>query len=305
MTNRTMDSGSSRMGGDEANLDIDDLFASSSDGGREDEPTDESTTPEGTDGRDEIEDTTAGELFQQLSAEVEAEDDETEADPFDELSDESPEEIIASADEEVEHVDEVDDAIAADDELFDTLLLPEREEEDGFLWVQTEDDDEATTRDDPDVADETTAADEPPAATDDTESASPAAGSTEGDLDEDGFSFDVDDDTASSAAPAWGTESQAAAEEAGESAAEPAGAETDDGETPELDDGSTLSATFDDDVPTEEGTEASDASTGAADDTDAEAEDDSDAAAEADDGDDDEDEGSGGIASKIRSILSS
>jgi hypothetical protein len=288
------------MGGDEADLDIDDLFASSGDGGREDEPTDERATTEGAGDRDDIEDTTAGELFQQLSAEVAEEEGDTadEAEPFEELSDESPEEIIASADEEVEHVDEVDDAIAADDELFDTLLLPEREEEDGFLWVQTEDDerpseDDAGAADDtaPSASDASTASPETTAAAD--------RGSSESDLDEDGFSFDPDDD-ASSEVPSWGDTGQETTDDADEpsttdTTTKPSSAETEasEDEAPEIDSGSTLSATFDD-----EGGSAGDDETTApepstADESDAETD------------DEDEDNGGGGIASRIRSILSS
>mgnify|MGYP000153303065 CR=1 FL=1 len=282
MTDRTMGSGSSRMGGDEADLDIDDLFASSGDDGSEDEPTDEKATPEGTGGRDEIEDTTADELFQQLSAEVAEEEDDTvdEADPFEELSDESPEEIIASADEEVEHVDEVDDAIAADDELFDTLLLPEREEEDGFLWVQTEADEEAS-------GDDTAAADDtaPP----DSETATAAEqGSSESDLDEDGFSFASDDEASSSQSPSWGDTGQATTDEADEPgttdpAAEASPEEPEEDDAPEIDSDSTLSATFDEaDVSDEDdGTTAPEPATSAESDTETDVEDDDDGEEEA------------------------
>lgn len=303
MTDRTMDSGPSRFGRDETDLDIDELFAASGDGGSEGETTDDNATTDRTGGRDEIEDTTAGELFEQLSEEVD--DEAAETDPFDEFSDESPEEIIASADGAVEHVDDVDDAIAADDELFDTLLLPEREQADGFLWVQT--DAEEGTDEGSEAADDAggVGADQP--------NDSPA---------EDGFSFDAGDDEADPVAvdgedgpPASGDGDDAA--DAGPS---DAATET----TPEVGEGTTLSATFGDGnttdepavdgaTPAEPGTaEPSDPVDETGGERDEEADGEAvDADPDPDDGtapeSDDPDDDSGGgrsITSKIRSILS-
>ena len=121
------------------------------------------------------EDKTADDLFQELadaesSLGTSADGDEI----YEELSDDSPEEIIAAADEDVED-HPVDDAILPDEDALQELLLSDRKEEDGFLWVDTGDD---ATDDDPfesDVvdewsdafaaaSDETLSSDAPPAA---------------------------------------------------------------------------------------------------------------------------------------------
>ncbi|MCT9096551.1 hypothetical protein [Haloarchaeobius sp. HME9146] len=256
MTNSTLETGSS--------LDIDELFADT-----DAEPADESepradprNAPE-QDETEDIEDVTAGELFQQLSTDhaptVES------PDGYAELSDESPEEIIASADEAVEPMDEVDEAIAADDDLLDDLLLSGRTKADGFLWVET-------------------------------------------DADED---IDESDDDTDQVDAEQVTEDEAESELEPESAPEPESepeptADVDEAvSAPTLDDGPSLDATFEDgnapDVaadPVDDDGETDDAT---ADEAGAAGADE--AGATGDDEDDDDD--SGGLASKIRSILSS
>lgn len=127
-------------GGDSDTLNVEDLFATdetdiSID---EEESDDETVTPGSGTVTPDAEDTTADELFAQLREE---QDDADQAHAVDELADESPDEIMARADEEEEHVDQIDDAIRADEGALDDLLLTERREADGFLWVETEDED--------------------------------------------------------------------------------------------------------------------------------------------------------------------
>ncbi|WP_227130887.1 hypothetical protein [Halorubellus salinus] len=127
-------------GGDSDTLDVEDLFATdetdiSIDDGESD---DETVIPGSGTVTPDAEDTTADELFAQLRDE---QDDADQAHAVDELGDESPDEIISRADEEEVHVDQIDDAIRADEGALDDLLLTERREADGFLWVETEDDD--------------------------------------------------------------------------------------------------------------------------------------------------------------------
>ncbi|MFC6953583.1 hypothetical protein [Halorubellus litoreus] len=127
-------------GGDSDTLNVEDLFATdetdiSIDDGESD---DETVTPGSGTVTPDAEDTTADELFAQLREE---QDDADQAHAVDELGDESPDEIMARADEEEAHVDQIDDAIRADEGALDDLLLTERREADGFLWVETEDDD--------------------------------------------------------------------------------------------------------------------------------------------------------------------
>ncbi|WP_439026245.1 hypothetical protein [Haloarchaeobius sp. DT45] len=270
MTNSTLDTGSS--------LDMDELFADpDAEPAGESEPT---TEPENPTESDDIEDVTAGELFQQLSADHAATVDSD--DGYAELSDETPEEIIASADEAVEPMDEVDDAIAADDDLLDDLLLSGRTKADGFLWVETADDDADPEDEVASLFDsspeESGPAPAEPAASD----AEPATSDSTPDHDSGTEAGSVD------AEPAEPTHD---AESAPTDAAEPA-EPTDAAESdPSLDTRSALDATFDDPPEADDRDEADTA--------DASSEDD-----EADD-DTDDDGSSGGLASKIRSILSS
>lgn len=126
-------------GGTSDTLDVEDLFAtddtdiSIDDGESDDQPV----TPGSATVTPDAEDTTADELFAQLRAE---QDDADQAHAVDDLAEESPDEIMARADEDEAHVDQIDASIRADEGALDDLLLTERREADGFLWVETEDD---------------------------------------------------------------------------------------------------------------------------------------------------------------------
>jgi hypothetical protein len=141
-------------GGTSDTLNVEDLFATddtdiSIDDGESDDTTTTARTDERTPGSKpttpgtgtttpDAEDTTADELFAQLRDEH---DDDEQAHAVDNVTDESPEDIMARADEDAEHVDQIDDSIRADEGALDDLLLTERREADGFLWVETENDD--------------------------------------------------------------------------------------------------------------------------------------------------------------------
>lgn len=140
-------------GGTSDTLNVEDLFAtddtdiSIDDGESDDRATtartegattgSKSTTPGTGTATPDAEDTTADELFAQLRDEH---DDAEQAHAIDHVTDESPEDIMARADEDAEHVDRIDDSIRADEGALDDLLLTERREADGFLWVETETD---------------------------------------------------------------------------------------------------------------------------------------------------------------------
>ncbi|QLG47962.1 hypothetical protein [Natrinema halophilum] len=115
---------------------VDELFGESEAG---DDPGAERRTPtehrdtttmgEDTDG---VEDRTAAEVFDQLRA------DATETNGADDiLAEESPEDIIASANEPEPEPKIADELLADDDELAD-LLLTERTKGEEFLWVKTD-----------------------------------------------------------------------------------------------------------------------------------------------------------------------
>lgn len=143
-------------GGTSDTLNVEDLFAtddtdiSIDDGESDDRATtartegattgSKSTTPGTGTATPDAEDTTADELFAQLRDEH---DDAEQAHAIDHVTDESPEDIMARADEDAEHVDRIDDSIRADEGALDDLLLTERREADGFLWVETETDEPA------------------------------------------------------------------------------------------------------------------------------------------------------------------
>ncbi|WP_165161681.1 hypothetical protein [Natronolimnobius sp. AArcel1] len=112
-----------------------------------------SATTESTDG---VEDQTAASVFGQLKADAETTTTDDGSD--DVLEGETPEDIIASADEPVDDSDsDIDDALLADEDELEELLLTGRTKDEEFLWV------------DPDgVADADTETDEPaPAQSDD------------------------------------------------------------------------------------------------------------------------------------------
>lgn len=82
-------------------------------------------------------DTTADDLFQDLAETERGLGESADGeDIYDELAEESPEEIIAAADEAAED-HPVDDAILPDEDALDDLLLSDRTMEEGFLWVDT------------------------------------------------------------------------------------------------------------------------------------------------------------------------
>lgn len=126
-------------GGTSDTLNVEDLFATDdTDISIDDGESDDGTTTASTETTPDAEDTTADELFAQLRDEH---DDAEQAHAVDDVTDESPEDIMARADEAAEHVDQIDESIRADEGALDDLLLTERREADGFLWVETENDD--------------------------------------------------------------------------------------------------------------------------------------------------------------------
>jgi len=127
-------------GGASETLNVEDLFAHEDTDLSIDDAETTTTEPETETTTAAAEDATAGEVFAQLREDV---DDEPDA--AGDVADESLEDIMARADEETQHVDQIDDAIRADEGALDDLLLTERRQADGFLWVETEDDgDDAT-----------------------------------------------------------------------------------------------------------------------------------------------------------------
>jgi len=140
-TRTTADGGTSDALDVEALFATDDTDISIDDGESDDRTTTantEATTPGSGTATPDAEDTTADELFAQLRDEH---DDAEQAHAVDDVTDESPEDIMARADEDAEHVDQIDDSIRADEGALDDLLLTERREADGFLWVETDADD--------------------------------------------------------------------------------------------------------------------------------------------------------------------
>lgn len=99
-----------------------------------------------------VEDRTAADVFDELRTEASA-----GVDVSDLLADESPEDIIASADEPAEPTADVDDDLTVDDETLGDLLLTDRTEGEEFLWVDAGDADESefstAATDEPDPAD--------------------------------------------------------------------------------------------------------------------------------------------------------
>lgn len=98
-----------------------------------------------------VEDRTAADVFDELQTEASA-----GVDVSDLLADESPEDIIASADEPAEPAARVDDDLTVDDETLGDLLLTDRTEGEEFLWVDAGDADgsefSTAATDDPDPA---------------------------------------------------------------------------------------------------------------------------------------------------------
>lgn len=96
-----------------------------------------------SEGTGRAEDLTAEDLFHRLSeSESESVHDD---DVYEALAGESPDAIIASADEDpAEETDRLDDLLT-DESALDDLLLSSRTEADGFLWIDTDERDEWTT----------------------------------------------------------------------------------------------------------------------------------------------------------------
>ncbi|WP_265112138.1 MSCRAMM family adhesin SdrC [Halosolutus halophilus] len=127
MTDSTADKNASD-GSFEAGPSADELFgeiAESVEGG----PTDRERGDAST-GSETIEDRTAADVFDQLQSDV---GDDTDG----VLADESPEDIIASADEP--DPDPADDDLLVDEDALEDLLLTGRTKEKEFLWVDSDD----------------------------------------------------------------------------------------------------------------------------------------------------------------------
>jgi hypothetical protein len=284
--------------------------ASSVTGSRTETPTESESGPSGSTATGP-EDTTASAVFQQLREEAGADADTGSADP-DAVASESPDEIIAKADESTTHVDAVDESIRADDDALDDLLLTERREADGFLWVAT-DGDESTDAglawgDDPDTESDANAESDE-SSDEQLEDASVSAANTagEGGLDEtkadDGAIWDSGTTFEERAATFENVES-----EPGESGVEDSdGTDTAEAEPSDATDASRV---FDTETST-----GSPVSAGGGDSTDGDptgdSSDDGDPTGDSsDDGDptgdssDDGDDEDGGLASRIRTILS-
>ncbi|WP_049927240.1 hypothetical protein [Halopiger goleimassiliensis] len=187
MTDSTSDE-KSTDGGVEVGSSAEELFGGIDEGPfetdveRGDDADDRGEEPDEDDG---IEDQTAASVFGQLK-------DDVESDDTDELlEDESPEDIIASADEPEPELDPIDEDLRADEEELADLLLTGRTKGEEFLWIDPADE----SNDAADDTDTTTATDvfggneTPKGATDDD------VANVFGD-DEDGWTGSSDSDTA-------------------------------------------------------------------------------------------------------------
>lgn len=163
------------------------------------EPTDESLEDEHAGNIDDepsadrasdgggVTDQTAADVFDQLRESA-----ENDADGV--LEDESPEDIIASADDP-EPEPEIDEALSVDDDELATLLLTGRTKEDEFLWVETgeateqETESESDTQEEPDEDPTDTAVDV------DTDDRDEDADESDEDVDEPAADGDADVDT--------------------------------------------------------------------------------------------------------------
>ena len=158
MTDRTSDK-TSTDGGVEVGSSAEDLFGGIEDDAvdgeidRQDEGTDSAADPDavdghdaddGDDGDDDIEDQTAASVFGKLKTDV----DDDDADEL--LEDESPEEIIESADEPAPNPDPIDEDLRADEAELADLLLTGRTKGEEFLWIDPDDDDPTASTDESD-----------------------------------------------------------------------------------------------------------------------------------------------------------
>lgn len=145
MTKSTIDD-QSGDGGFDIGSSVADLFGDIADESLEDEPVDRGTDDDvgggfggvDADEDDGIEDQTAANVFGELKADVDAEDDGAD----EVLGSETPADIIASADEPIREPESpIDDLLASKKELED-LLLTGRTKDQEFLWIETESDGE-------------------------------------------------------------------------------------------------------------------------------------------------------------------
>ncbi|MFC6718104.1 hypothetical protein ACFQGT_10740 [Natrialbaceae archaeon GCM10025810] len=182
-----------------------------------------------------IEDRTAADVFTQLREESANEPDDGVEDLLD---DESPEEIIASADEPDHEPEPVDDDLLLDEGELEALLLTGRTKEDEFLWIDSDESDDAET-------DTPASSGEGAGVESGTDAAATAEGSTDSDVES---VSNVDDAAAKLSAiresPSADAEPSIDASSNAEQDVDPADAETDelsaasDVETDELSNGS-------------------------------------------------------------------
>lgn len=130
-----------------------------------------------------VEDQTAASVFGQLKDDL-AGDDANDVGADEVLDDETPEDIIASADEPDPDPDPIDDDLLADEEELADLLLTGRTKEAEFLWIDTDDENQRNETDD--------------AADDDTDEMDEGS-DAEADVDELDAETTVDDSTAETA----------------------------------------------------------------------------------------------------------
>lgn len=123
-------------GGFDAGPSMEELFGDIEEESPEGEQIDRQKDDPGDD--EEIEDLTAADVFNQLRDEVSASDETNTV-----LEEESPEDIIASADDPVVEADEIDDDLV-DEGALDSLLLTGRTKGEEFLWVDSDDSTETT-----------------------------------------------------------------------------------------------------------------------------------------------------------------
>jgi hypothetical protein len=139
-----------------AGTSVDELFGELEDADSGEEGQAGSTDGDDGERTDSVEDTTAADIFDQLRADA---TDEGSAD--DVLADDSPDDIIASADEpEPEPEAAVHDELLADDDELEDLLLTGRTKEQEFLWIETDDSDDNTVPDKSDDSDDSTVSDD-------------------------------------------------------------------------------------------------------------------------------------------------
>ncbi|SDR10912.1 prolipoprotein diacylglyceryl transferase [Natronobacterium texcoconense] len=203
MTNSTIDDETGDGGGFDVGSSGDELFGGIAEDSQ-DEPAVDDWATDHERVSQAVEDRTADSVFGELKADVGNDADDV-------LGDESPDDIIASADEpEPEPEWPVGDDLVADEQELEALLLTGRTKEQEFLWVDPADEDAAT--DAPSAPEETTETDDSqetsnvddsrdtdpePAETDETTAITPSAGSESQETDA-GRSTDTREDESAS-----------------------------------------------------------------------------------------------------------